>query len=609
MSATDPPQCDAAPAERIPVGGPYSPEPAVSPAFSYPSVDPGLPALDLDHVLGAHAEMLSRLKVCYGASREAFEHDVMTVVRRYAAFVHLLPATPANYFNEPGGLLRLGLETAFYALQGTDAHIFSGRAPIAARRHLEPRWRLATFIAGLCAELHRAVGQVVVTDREGAEWPAYLLGLQPWLAEGNVLRYYLKWLPNAPECTGLALFALPHIVPAKTLQHLAQGNKVVVPHLMASLSRMPLAREHNILDELVRRSAALVIDRFLQTSADQFGKPMLGSHLERYLVDALRRLVATHTAWTPNAERSRVWYGADGLYVVWPNAATDIRKLLEGDQLPGIPKSAATMQEILLRAGILQAQPDGKPLWWIRPPAAKAAVEAVKLIDPAIVLVGLEHKPQALPDTLQATASPADDSGAPAQAPPASAPRASTPTSETTTAALAARSSPPAKEHQCETTGQAPDREARAAASSAHQLELQVSTAQPPSTTCLEPEPAVPLSRPSTPRPGGIGLDAPMRLAQQLRAALADILQEFNAARDQCRVRPVETGLFIALIEFERRHVEPSQALHAISDARMLVRVASSSNGTSTVTLAGEPHLGLTVAARFLTGWTAPCAD
>jgi hypothetical protein len=37
-----------------------------------------------------------------------------------------------------------------------------------------------------------------------------------------------------------------------------------VPHLLASISGIPVYREHNILDELVRRSLALVIDRNLR---------------------------------------------------------------------------------------------------------------------------------------------------------------------------------------------------------------------------------------------------------------------------------------------------------------------------------------------------------
>ena len=109
------------------------------PVSSYSASDPGFAALSVDELLASEAELIARIKLCYGTDRESFERDVLPLVRRYAACVHLLPATADNYFSKPGGLLRLGLETAFFSLQGTDAHIFSGRMSISARRQLEPR--------------------------------------------------------------------------------------------------------------------------------------------------------------------------------------------------------------------------------------------------------------------------------------------------------------------------------------------------------------------------------------------------------------------------------------------------------------------------------------
>ncbi|AEF88734.1 Relaxase [Delftia sp. Cs1-4] len=553
-------------------------------AFAYPSVDPGFPALGLDHLLGAHADLLARIKICYGTDRDTFERDVLALVRRYAAFVHLLPATPANYFNVPGGLLRLGLETAFFALQGTDAHIFSGRATITTRRHLEPRWRLATFIAGLCAEMHRTLGRVIVTDHEGNEWQPYLLGLQPWLSQQGVARYYLKWMPNAAESPGISLFVLPHVVPAAMLQHLAQGNSVVVPHMMASLSAMPLYREHNILDELVRRSAALVIDRFLKASADRYGQPQLGSHLERYLVDALRRLVATHASWQPNAERSRVWYGRDGLFIVWPNGAADMRKLLEADQLPGIPKSPETMLEILLGAGVFEAQADGRPLWTITPPGAKAPLEAVRLAAAAVVLAGVEPRPEALADALAASPGPGKpDAVQPAVAAPGPR-RAPSPTPTPTPT--------PTPEPE-----PAPD---PAAPSEPHQMELPVSPASAGALSGPAPGPSATDAAP--PPVPSLALRAPMRLAPRVRDALAEIVDALNAGSPGPLACVVEDGVFVALGEFEHRHVEPSLALRALSEARMLARGAGVATPTSTRAVGGQECLGLVIAAAFVAG-------
>ncbi|MCC5686427.1 TraI domain-containing protein, partial [Klebsiella pneumoniae] len=139
-------------------------------------------------------------------------------------------------------------------------------------------------------------------------------GLAPWLEQRAADRYFVRWRTNARESRGVGLFALAHVVPAEVLQMLGDGNSLVVPQLLASIAGVPQYREHNVLDELVRRSMALVIDRNLLASADRYGKPQYGSHLERYLVDALRRLAAGHSGWTPNRDKSRVWLGPEGLF-------------------------------------------------------------------------------------------------------------------------------------------------------------------------------------------------------------------------------------------------------------------------------------------------------
>ncbi|WP_406625186.1 MobH family relaxase [Acidovorax sp. SDU_ACID1] len=337
-------------------------------AGRYASSDPGFEALPLPAILASHEHLLNRTKLCFGADRPTFERELMPLVRGYAGFVHLLPATANNYFHTPGGLLQLGLETAFFSLQGTDAHIFSGRATITERRALEPRWRIATYIGGLCCELHRVLSHLIVTTADGEEWPAFLGGLTDWLAQQRADRYFVRWRPNAQESRGLGLFALPHVIPAEVLQSLGEGNAIILPQLMASIGGVPQYREHNVLDELVRRSMALVIDRNLLASADRYGTPQYGSHLERYLVDALRRLAAGHSAWTPNREKSRVWFGPEGLFLVWPGAAEDVLSLLESDQLAGIPKSPHTLLDLLLEAAVFVAPDATRQTWPILPP-------------------------------------------------------------------------------------------------------------------------------------------------------------------------------------------------------------------------------------------------
>ncbi|MES2299389.1 MAG: MobH family relaxase [Pseudomonadota bacterium] len=563
-------------------------------ATVYPPVDPGIPALTVDELLASHMDLIERIKVCYGMDRSTFEQELLSLIRRYAEFVHLLPATPDNYFNAPGGLLRMGLETAFFSLQGTDGYIFSGRSTITTRRHLEPRWRHATFIAGLCSEIHRTLCHVIVTNEHGDEWQPYLLPLASWLSGHQVTRFYLKWLPNVHESRTLGVFALPHVVSGEMLQHLATGNTVVVPHMMASISGMPIYRDRNILDDLVRRSVALVIDRYLQASADRYGQPLLGSHLERYLVDALRRLVGSNSAWTPNGEKSRVWYGSDGLFIVWPNAATEIRTLLESDQLPGIPKAPETMLEILIAAGVFEPQNSGQNTWQIAPPDLKTVIEAVRLSSPAILFAGLDPEPMPLSVPLIYCAASAN-AGAGAGAAPNAAAHCGPTLVRTDQKPSPARQLPLPIE-----TEPAPHEPSRPVTTVGTIGDIAAS-ANPPRPTSA---PASAADNHASARPT-FKLEAPMRLIPVVRDALAQIVDTLNDASAVAAARTVSSGLFVPLAEFERRKIEPSLALRALTDVGMLAhsRAAKGSpSQTATLDFGGEKKLGLLIHPRYIAG-------
>ena len=568
--------------------------------FVYPWADPGLPSLALDALLAPHEALLRRIKVCYGATAQDFDRDIMSLVRRYAALVHLLPATPDNYFSVPGGLLQLGLETAFFALQGTDAHIFSGRATISTRRHLEPRWRLATFIAGLCSELQRTLSRAVVTDQEGNEWPWYLTDLHAWLEEQRATHYHVRWLPRETEVPGLSLFVLPHVVTDSTLQHLAADNHVVIPHLMACLCGMPVPREHNILDELVRRASTLVIDRFLNASADRQGMPVLGTHLARHLIDGFRRLTISSASWQPNTDRSRVWLGQDGVFLVWPGAANDLHKLIEAEQLPGIPRAAERILQILLAAGMAEPQAQEQPTWTIRPPGAKEDLEAVKLSSPTLLWLSSAARPSPLP--LQLALSPAGSSPTPMQTalpaePSASAPMGSQGTDSASGAELNAPSHPTSP---CSTDPAPPTQLDLIPFPEASRLACN------PSPDAAAPRVTMPAASAVVSSAGrAFALAAPLRLAPAVRQALEQVIELVRTEAD-VGARLSSLGLTVALSEFERRGVPPPVALRALSDCQM-VPGGPAPEALSLLSLirpGHEPQRAVAISSKFLVGLT-----
>lgn len=541
----------------------------------FASSDPGFDVLGMDELLAAHDDLIARIKLCHGSSRTDFEQTVLPLIRRYAGLVHLLPATSDNYFCAPGGMLRLGLEVGLFSLQGTDAHIFAGRATISIRRQLEPRWRLATFVAGLCCEAHRVLSHVIVTDASGEVWPAYLQSLSDWLAERRAGRYFLRWRPQAIETRSLGVFTLAHVVPPAVMQDLAQDNTVILPHLMASVSGMALYRDHNVLDELVRRSLALVIDRNLQANAERYGAPQYGSHLERYLVDALRHLASTHPGWLVNREKSRVWYGPDGLFLVWPSAAQDIQALLDAAQLPGIPKAPTTVMEVLLQAGAFESTPAGQATWLIQPPGTKVKIEAIKLSSVAILFAGLTPAPLPLAQGL--TAAPDENSEhMPSPAPcPQAAPAPGTQLSLIPSREVGEQLAPPIAPEPSPNPARSP-------------------TASHAEST---PEPC-----PRTIERTPIALQAPLRLNPVVRDALNEVVNTLNAGTGPAQCCTVALGVFVPLQEFERRGIQPALALRTLSDVHMLVRAQGKGPPTTSRDFNGTPTVGLTIAPHFIGG-------
>ncbi len=575
-----------------PPTAPQTTRPATTPAAAgsavislpYPPVDPGIPSQPVEEILHTQKDLIDRIKLCYGVDHATFEADLVPLIRRYAEYVHLLPATPDNYFNAPGGLLRLGLEVAFYSLQGTDAHIFSGRSTISVRRQLEPRWRHATFIAGLCCELYRTLSHLIVTDEKGNQWQPYLQPLAHWLEQQSVQRYFLKWRVNCHENRCAGVFALPHIVPADILQHLASGNDVVVPHMMASISGMSLYREHNIVESLVRRSVALVVDRYLQASGDRYGTPVLGSHLERYLVDALRRLLNSATSWVPNADKSWVWLGEDGLFILWPNAANAARDLLEADRLPGIPKAPETILEILVAAGVFEPQAPAQTTWQIVPPDSKLALEAVKLSYPAILLSSIAPEPKPLSMKLVRPVP---------EAPPKERAKASN-SAEAVQHADKSRADTRQMALPMEQESQAGSGESTATTATASAKAEPVDTA---AKRCeKEVKGQTPLALPF------FKLDAPMRLNSVVRDALAQIVDTMNHEKGAAACT-ISSGVFIPLEEFGCRKVEVPFALRSLAESKMLVLFYGSQ--TLSREFGGSAKVGLIIHPSFIAGLDA----
>ena len=238
-----------------------------------PSADGAIRAAPLHAVLDAHRELLARIRVAYGGEEGSFETYLLPVIQRYARFVHLLPATRDTHFRVEGGLLHCGLEVGLHAMGAADAQIIAAASTVPERRALEPRWRTAAFIAGLCAEFHRAVAGARVESADRACWNPYVDSLTGWLEAKACDRYFVRWSELSETSHAATLVVLPQILPSSVIAYLTATQRTIFEQLLGSLAGSRDAGG-GPLETIVQGALARVVDRDLRCSPISYPAPI-----------------------------------------------------------------------------------------------------------------------------------------------------------------------------------------------------------------------------------------------------------------------------------------------------------------------------------------------
>ncbi len=296
-----------------------------------------------DGLLVSQSELLRRIRSAAGGTQAEFDRLYLPVLNNYARHVQGLSAAREGTRRSAGGMLRLGMQVAFHALQASGGVIFSGRETAERRRVVEPRWRYATFIAGLCVETCRPLGESGI--------PA----------------------------------VIAKILSADGEQYLREGGDLVVPVMLDAIAGS------------AGRGAEFALHRIVEDVRRRVSGQGEGAALAPLLIDAMRRLLRNGT-WKVGERKARLWHGEDGLYLVWKTASNEIGDLLDRDRIQGLPRDANALRDILARAGAIEPNPRGGFLWTIRPPNAANALVAVKIKDPGLLFGGAG--PQPLPHVI-----------------------------------------------------------------------------------------------------------------------------------------------------------------------------------------------------------------
>ena len=91
----------------------------------YPPFLRGLPTAPAVRIVATQPELVAALQDALAFTDRRFAELVLPAVERYAAFVHLLPASEAHHHRGAGGLFRHGLEVARLAAQASQGRVFA----------------------------------------------------------------------------------------------------------------------------------------------------------------------------------------------------------------------------------------------------------------------------------------------------------------------------------------------------------------------------------------------------------------------------------------------------------------------------------------------------
>jgi len=331
---------------------------------AYPPADEGIALIPIRDVLESQADLLRRIKLSSGMKQEVYRAYMVPVLERFIRYAHLLPATKNQHHRGAGGLLRMGLETAFYSMQAADGVIFAGLEATERKRDMEERWRYATFLSGLCMDLYRLPNSMVVTSVKGIVLDPHEHRLFDWATKNDISRYYVQWSAGEfKSITNSDLIAngpLMHmIIPSAAFAYLnATGQKPMNAMLSTITGTVPNS-EILTINKIVTEMRRKVIERDSSLQPELYGKLSVGVHIEPHIIDAMRRLISRGT-WGVNKPSARIWYGTDGMYILWRrDMAEEIVTAVHENKVQGFPSEPDSILDLMLKSNIVIPSSNG----------------------------------------------------------------------------------------------------------------------------------------------------------------------------------------------------------------------------------------------------------
>lgn len=322
--------------------------------YRYPPFPKGIPTVPIETIINSNQEMIQQIILARGLAgnhnAKKAEITILEPIRHLAEIVHLLPASEKNHFRTPGGLFRFSLESALFGIRYAERRILTRVTP-EIRKENEALWTHAAFLTGLFSESILVISRISVYSEEGGiEWHPGMESIFQWMQRNKLKSYHIRWSEKEDRPMIYALAG--KAIKPEQAEILAQGEKAIYKTLLSALHDQEDL--NNPLVKINRSVKYKLIERDEAGDPSRYGKPLAGMHLDPWLIDAMRHLVEKKR-WVVNEENGRCWHGKDGVYLVWPLAASDMQRELKESESPFVPNTKEILAELMQEAGIIES--------------------------------------------------------------------------------------------------------------------------------------------------------------------------------------------------------------------------------------------------------------
>lgn len=328
----------------VPSGAPSY---AGKPIPFYPNRGLAVPAANPEDLLTTQEALLGKLQQASGFSYRDFDTLLRPVLVRYAAFVHLLPASENHHHWDIGGLLRHGLECSFYAARKCEGAVFALDFTPSQRKLLEPRYRMCAILGALMHDLGKPLFDVGAIDESGEmQWDPHVEPLNAWLTANKLPHYFITWRqgPRGMKHEAFTTAAVYRIVPEETMRWIAEGGsqKPFSEMLLAMTTRHD---DKNVLVEIIKHADQASVSRDILASRQRLAETGQGGlrSLAARLVRSVHDKILSGE-WRLNRIGDPVWYTEEGIVAVFPEIT---RQMIEAIRATGDQALAYDSMQVL----------------------------------------------------------------------------------------------------------------------------------------------------------------------------------------------------------------------------------------------------------------------